>query len=429
MLAGMWTLFLACTGPGDSSARNDTGVGDTGTEPDASWHCPQDTPSVTPGSETDWLVTTAHYSLEVDGPESLAMELGLLSEGAWLAYGDWFGTEPAQIPLRAGFYADLTGFQAAMVRDGASPASSAGYYDWGSATAYTQDQPTHYYDHVLFLHELAHQWHHLAAQPDGNQATWYSEGLAEVLSRHDWDGECLRVARLPVISQEDFSAEALRIVDANGNDVDTWLSQDIWPGERPIWFAVTRWLMALDPEAFEDFRLAYDADSSVTVSSYFGTLDGDAFEAWLRGEQEPLTPVWIEWTHRNSDSVRGFAEYSSVARVKVPGDNFSTTLRVPNERFMAGLLLGWDSAQEHTVLYVDESGGLTLGETLGGSLTFWDAGAISAPSDSLPMSLSWDQGQPVVELGGDQVRPVLQHAPGAGLAIYGADVVFDEMAW
>ena len=81
------------------------------------------------------------------------------------------------------------------------------------------------------------------------------------------------------------------------------------------------------------------------------------------------------------------------------------------------------------MLYVDESGGLTLGETLGGSLTFWDAGAISAPSDSLPMSLSWDQGQPVVELGGDQVRPVLQHAPGAGLAIYGADVVFDEMAW
>ena len=282
---------------------------------------------------------------------------------------------------------------------------------------------------MLFLHELAHQWHHLGGQPDGGQAVWYSEGLPEVLSRHDWDGECLRVARLPVTSQEDFSAEALRIVDANGNDVDTWLSQDIWPGERPIWFAVTRWLMALDPEAFEDFRLAYDADSSVTVSSYFGTLDGDAFEAWLRGEQEPLTPVWIEWTHRSSDSLRGFADYSSVARVKVPADSFSATLQVPNESFMAGLLLGWDSAQEHTVLYVHQDGSLTLGETLGGSLTFWEAGSIPSPSGRLPMSLEWDQGQPVVQLGDDEVRPALQHAPGGGLAIYDADVVFSEMAW
>ncbi len=429
MLLAMLILLLACTGPGEPDDTNDTAIEDTGGGIDASWHCPQESPSVAAGSDSDWVVSSTHYRLEVDGSESSAMELGLLAEASWLAYGEWFGVEPTQLPLRAGFYRDQSALQAAMVRDGASPASSAGYYDWGSQTAYTGDQPTNYYDHVLFLHELAHQWHHLAAQPDSNQAAWYTEGLAETLSRHDWDGECLRIARLPVISQEDFSAAAIRIVDANGSDVQGWIAQDVWPGERPLWFAVTRWLMELDPEAFEAFRLAYDADASVSVSDYFGTLDGDEFETWLIGEQEPLTPVWLEWTHRSSDSVRGFADYSSVARVKNVGPTFSATLEVPEGDFMAGLLLGWASAQENTVLYVHQDGSLTLGETLGGSLTFWDAGSIPAPSGALPMSLEWEQGQPLVQLGENEVTPAIQHAPWSGLAIYDADVVFSEMSW
>ena len=425
----MWILLLACTGPNDSTDPNDTALDDTGGELDASWHCPQETPTVAAGTDSDWVVTSAHYRLEVDGPQAAALELGLLAEASWLAFGDWFDAEPAQVPLRAGFYRDQSALQAAMVRDGAAPASSAGYYDWGTQTAYTGDQPTNYYDHVLFLHELVHQWHHLAAQPGGDQAAWYTEGLAETLSRHDWDGACLRIARLPVISQEDFSAEALRIVDSNGHDVASWVAQDSWPAERPLWFAFTRWLMELDPEAFEAFRLAYDADASVQVSSYFGDLDGQAFESWLIKEQEPLTPVWIEWTHLSSDSVRGFADYSSVARVKIPGDSFAATLQIPKQDFMAGLLLGWDSAQEHSVLYVHQDGSLTLGETLGGSLTFWEAGSIPTPSGALPMSVEWDQGQPIVQLGDNEVKPVLQHTPGAGLAIYDADVVFTDMAW
>lgn len=425
----MWILFLACTGPDDSTDTNDTALDDTGGELEAAWHCPQEAPSVAPGTDTDWVVSTAHYSLEVDGSQASATELGLIAEGAWLAYGEWFGAEPAQVPLRAGFYRSSSALQAAMTRDGASPASSAGYYDWGSQTAYTSDQPTHYYDHVLFLHELAHQWHHLAAQPASDQAAWYTEGLPEVLSRHDWDGACLRIARLPILSQEDFSAEALRIVQANGNDVAGWIEGDDWPGERPIWFAVTRWLMELDPQAFEDFRLAYDADSSVVVSDYYGALDGQAFEDWLRGEQEPMEPVWIEWTHLSSDSVRGFAEYSSVARVKNPGPRLQATLQVPQGDYMAGLLLGWGSTQENTVLYVDQDGELILGETLGGSLTFWEAGSIPTPTGSLSMSLEWDQGQPIVQLGDNEVRPVTQHSPWSGLAIYDADVVFTDMAW
>lgn len=424
----MWTLLLACTAPSDSDPI-DTAV-DTG-DPvqEAPWHCPQDSPSVAAGTDTDWIVTSSHYRLEVDGSEASAQELGLLAEAAWLAYGDWFGVAPSETPLRAGFYESQGALQSAMERDGRPPASSAGYYDWGSQTAYTSDQPTNYYDHVLFLHELVHQWHHLGAQPVSDQSDWYAEGLAEVLSRHDWDGACLRIARLPVLSREDFSAVALDIVEGQGSDPAGWLAQDSWPGERPIWFAVTRWLMVLDPQAFEDFRLAYDADSSVQVADHYGTLDAQAFETWLRGEQEPMIPVWIEWTHRSSDAVRGFAEYSSVARVKEPGARFSATLQIPAGDYMAGLLLGWESAQENSVLYVDQSGQLTLGETLNGSLTFWEAGEIAPPSGALPMTLTWDQDQPVVQIGADEVTPAIQHSPGAGLALYASDVVFTDMDW
>lgn len=427
----MWIFLLACKGtPDDTSDTSDTGVvDDTGdVEHDATWHCPDETPQVTAGEHTDWVVTTAHYALEVDGTQAWATQLGLMAEASWLAYGEWFGAEPAETPLRAGFYGSQGALQAAMQRDGQSPASSAGYYAWDSQTAYTSDQPTDYYDQVLFLHELAHQWHHLGAGASGGQADWFAEGLAETLSRHDWDGACLRVARRPLLSQEDFAAVALQAVDAHGSDVNDWIANDTWPGQRPLWFAVFRWMLETDPEGLQAFRAAYDADGSLDVPAALGDLDGDAFHDWLRSDQEPMTPVWIEWTHLSSDSVRGFAEYNSIARVKQPGDRFSATLQVPAQDYWAGVVLGWESTDEYTVLYVDQDGALFLGETLGGALTFWDAGAIPAPSGSLDMSVTWDGDQPVVQLGADTVQPELVHAPGAGLVVYGADVVFTEIA-
>lgn len=426
------TLFLlACTDP--TSAPGGSDDGDTGadaTDAEPEWHCPSDFPDVSPGEETDWRVTSTHYTLEVDGTEARALELGLMAEGAWLALDAWFGVAPPSPPLLAGFYASADAMAAAMDRDGVSPVAAAGYYSPGSLRAYTSDQPTHYYDQVLFLHELTHQWHQQAAGADGHQAQWYAEGLAEALSRHDWDGACLRIGRVPVLSQEDFAARAQDIVDdAGGADLDAWISADSWPGARPIWYAVVSWLIEEHPDEFLSLREAYDGDSGLDPSTVLGSLDSVAFEDWLASEQEPMQIIWTEWVHRSSDHVWGLSSVSSAALLKQPVDRFDATLVVPGGDFWAGVVVGWDSAQENTMLFVDQSGALILSETTAGEMVFWDGGTVPPPDDALPMTLTWDGDQPVLDLGGEEVRPATTHAKAAGLAVYGASVEFTNLAW
>jgi len=295
-------LLLACTDPGANPVGTKPGDDDTGrdtggeaAEPEPDWHCPTDIPVLSPGVDTIWRVTTTHYALEVDGTEARALELGLLAEGAWLALDEWFGAAPPSPPLLAGFYESSDAMAAAMERDGIGVVSAAGYYSPGSLRAYATDQPTQYYDQVLFLHELTHQWHQQAAGADGYQAQWYAEGLAEALSRHDWDGACLRIGRLPVLSQEDFAAQALQIVDdAGGADLDGWIGADSWPGARPIWYAVVRWLIEEKPDEFLALREAYDGDSGLDPTAVLGSLDSAAFEVWLASDQEPMEVIWTE---------------------------------------------------------------------------------------------------------------------------------------
>ncbi len=57
------------------------------------------------------------------------------------------------------------------------------------------DQPSDYYRRHLLLHEGTHWF--LWKFHNGNGPPWYSEGICELLSTHDWDGQRLRLGVIP----------------------------------------------------------------------------------------------------------------------------------------------------------------------------------------------------------------------------------------
>ncbi|MFT4974639.1 MAG: hypothetical protein ACI8S6_000522, partial [Myxococcota bacterium] len=201
-------LFLsvslaACQDP----KASDTGEPDSGDltdEVEETWFCDE-------GSYTidDGVIETEHYRLYFEIDESEALQMARLAEAAFDAMVDYFDAEPTALPLKAGWYTDFSAFQAAIVADGTTAPDSGGYYWPGTQTAYMFTQPTVYYSRMLFLHELAHQFHFLARTGNDGRDSWYVEGVAEYLSRHDWDGACIRLGRLPMLTWEDTPADAL----------------------------------------------------------------------------------------------------------------------------------------------------------------------------------------------------------------------------
>src|SRR5690606_4627791 len=98
--------------------------------------------------------------------------------------------------------------------------NAGGYYWPTNKTAYLFKQPTVYFTRMLFLHEVMHQFHHLARTKNKNpKAGWYTEGVAEYISRHFWDGEDLTLGILPIATLEDYAAKALERFEDEGFDL------------------------------------------------------------------------------------------------------------------------------------------------------------------------------------------------------------------
>ena len=209
-------LVVACTSASDDVDVDETTTPPTTTEnptgpttdPDP-WFCTEATPTVTPnGLYQD--VETEHYRMSLAVTPERAEELGRFAEAAYAAMADRFGAEPTDLPLEVNLYPDVAAFEAAIRADGLTPPSGAGgYYHPSSKTAYVLAAPTQYYEDTILLHEMLHQFHYLSRTGNVNVPTWYAEGLAEAWSRHDWDLECLRLGRIPLLTQEDAYDQAL----------------------------------------------------------------------------------------------------------------------------------------------------------------------------------------------------------------------------
>ncbi len=206
--------LLGC--PTEPLVDDDDSTADDALRVDQPLICDAIEPTLTADPDGGFRVETSHYRLFVRGlPDAEARELGRLAETAWEGWQAYFPTpfdlDPSD-PFEAYVEANAADFADRLAADGLDPSAAdgaGGFYHPATRRAYLSVQPSVWYTRVLFLHELAHQAHRQSRGPTEVQG-WYVEGVAEFLSRHDWDGQCLRLGALPHLSLEDPARAAAR---------------------------------------------------------------------------------------------------------------------------------------------------------------------------------------------------------------------------
>jgi len=401
--------------------------------------CGDVSPSLSADPDGGFRVETAHYRLFVRGmDEDEAETLGRMAETAWDAWQEYFPATfdlPPSDPFEAYVEASFADFAARIATDGLDPgdAGGGGYYHPDTRRAYLYAQPTVWYTRVLFLHELAHQAHR---QSRGAVSVpgWYVEGLAEFLSRHDWDGECLRLGVTPHLSLEDPAEAALSSLD--GLDVGSWFDQDAWPG-RPLALEFLRLAETSADlvDGWTELRSLLDEGASVDSAVAEATLDlsmsalDERLRDFVPDDQEPLIPVYQEWLHRTPTSVRGWADgVLTLARHKVSPGPISLVSEPPSGGSV-GLLMSWDSGSDYDAVVLSEDGELWTFNAVGGTNTWNYAGEIDPPAGPVNWALDHDADGALVTVNGEALSLPIGASPASGLAVNNDDIVFSELSW
>ena len=146
-------------------------------------------------------IVSEHYVLHSDGPEDEAREFSRVLEEAWPQMLAFFGTPPKLAKderFRVRFFETVAEMQSAIVAGGGVAPDAGGYYCPVARTSYAFRQPTRWYTRTLLIHEVVHQFHlrGAATQTRGPPPAWWTEGIAEHVSHHTWDGTTLRLGFL-----------------------------------------------------------------------------------------------------------------------------------------------------------------------------------------------------------------------------------------
>ena len=316
------------------------------------------------------LGITEHYRLESQLDTERTEALARLLEAAWPQYARFFGQEPTlgeTERLRVRLFRDAPAYRAGLAEDGITGVGgSGGYYEPSNRTAYLFDQPTQYYTQTLLLHEAGHQFHGTAIVLPRGLPFWYIEGTAEYISRHDWDGRCIRLGIQPLITQEDDPAEALEELTDGSPTLQDILTDSV-AGTRPVARSLFRYLNhSANGALAADFRqMRDDIHEGVDPAAAFRTHLGPPSshdEAWLeflRTDQEPMQTVFLEHVHIGPTSLLAFSDFFSIAVLKAPVERFQASFAKPDTGgWSGGVVLGYESRSRYEALVVRENGRL-----------------------------------------------------------------------
>lgn len=390
----------------------------------------------------DEVVAGPHYRLHWQGPRAEGEEMARLLEACWPPFTAFFGAAP---PLKAGqaldvrFFADHAGWAAALRAAGVAPPSAGGYYNPNDRTAYLYRQPTRYYTRCLLVHEAAHQFHFLARtgnRPPG--AGWYTEGVAEHLSWHWWDGETVVLGAVP-LSLKDYPAAARKEL-ADGTVTLEGLLEGA--SSRPAGCMLVRYLLEGETGRLKPAwsRLAKALDGGQRANRLFRSLFGSPaalqarFASWLETAQEPWSQVFNEWERIGADRFRGEAPGSivSMARVKAPCARLEATLEIPAEtQWLAGLLLFFGSPKDYVVAFAESTGSLSVRRFQGG--TWSRLATVKLPPAARPgllaLSAAREQDRTVLSVEGTTLGRFALPPSSFGLSLQGCTVRFRDVRW
>lgn len=423
-----------------------TGGGGSGTGggPPESKYCAPDTVDTTAQGANAFTVLTAHYQLYAELPKDGAEEMARMLEAAYPAFQDYFTATP---PLAAGehlsvkVFADEPAWAAGLMADGVMvPAEAGGYYAPSTKTAYLYKQGNPYYTHVLLLHEATHQFHYLARLKGQNLPFWYVEGVAESLGRHDWDGKCVALGVVPLLSWEDIPADALPEVSSAGFDLGNIVNGGMVPSRAVSW-SIYEFLDhgagGAHHDAFKAYRDAVDANQA---NPSFATLVGDPkalaplLAAHVATAQEPMQPVYTEWTHVGQHAAFGDSlVYFSLAVTRDKASHFEARYDVPTTAtWAAGVVLGYQDSKNYSALVLAQDGKLSLWVSTAGNLIFNNAGTAPTSMGNGTGLLAADYnagGMVTATVNGKAVSQAVALPARGGIAISDSRVLFHDIAW
>ena len=369
------------------------------------------------------VVKSEHYELRYAGAKSDAQIYLAVLEAAWPQYKAFFEAAPKLADderLVVHFARDRAGFERAIRADGTRPPGTAGGYYWpGSRTAYLFRQPTRYYTRALLIHECAHQFHYLATTGNRNpKASWYTEGIAEHLCWHEWDGEQLRLGLRPAISLKDYPAAAAREIEAEDFDLAEAVAS-AHGTSRPVGWALVHFLVTatehVRPARLRRFRRAMDkgAEPGRCFERHIGDAEKllPVLRAWLRTKAQPWEHVFNQWEVQGPGRFRGTAGVVSLCAHRTDAKAIEAQLRVPTEgRFKGGLVLHFTSAKDYTVALVNWRGGVEVNRRVDGRWRRLGWQRVAAPTRGglLELRATHVSGGVALEVGGTRIGPFRQ---------------------
>jgi len=410
----------------EADAASADGASDTAADAGAPGFCTSEKPTVT-ASGAAFSATTTHYELYAETTEADATELARLLEASSAAFAAWFERPPPAERMKVRYYKDSAAWAAGLTADGiAVPTGSGGYYSPSTKTAYLFAQGNPYYSHVLAVHEATHQFHQLTRATSVTLPVWYAEGHAEYLSRHDWDGQCVRLGVTSLLSWEDLPAKVTTIdvgAIVGGTAVAT----------RPEAWAIFRYLdTGAEKARFKAFRDAFDAGKSPSFADLVAppaSLTAPVL-AWLPSAQEPMKPIYTEWIHVGPHAVNvDTPGVFSLAVVKAPTvTHFEGKARVPaTGKWSVGVVVSYTDPKNY-VGVVHDSDGTVSTFTATGSAVWAKVGTAPKPTGAEVFSVEYAAGRANVTFNGASVS-VAAPTPRAGLAANDTAASFHDVSW
>jgi len=352
-------------------------------------------------------------------------------EAAWPQYAEFFGSEPKLKKgekLRVRYFTTRERWVKALMADRAIPPGKAGGYYWPTTkTAYLYQQPTRSYTRTLLLHEAAHQFHYLARTRNSNpQVPWYTEGIAEYLAEHFWDGETLELGVVQLVTLKDYPTAALATLKSGELILD-----ETTP--RPVGWALVRYLATKPHRRFQRLCKKLDAGAANSFDKTIGKPKKIHAEltTWLEREQEPWAQVFNEWNGVGAKSIRGFADVVSLCRVKRPTKELAATLIRPADgRFKAGVLLEYKDAKDYTVALLDQDGVLHIQRRRDGGWKILERhGSLVVPDQRIPFVAARSAKGVLFTVCGRTFGPWKFEGDTLGLALEACDVTFTDLEW
>jgi hypothetical protein len=146
-------------------------------------------------------------------------------------------------------------------------------------------------------------------------------------------------------------------------------------------------------------------------------------------DQEPMTPIWLDWIPLGAASAYGGSDVSSAARLKAGVDTFAMTTDTPSGGANVGTVYGYDAATGDIELaFVSADGSVSRFAVLGGTVT-WDVYGSAPVTGGVVWSQAAGDGLTTVTVGDTPVELPRTLPAAGGLALYAAEAVFEDVAW